>query len=215
MTPRRQLLPRVYPIVDTVALEARGIEAGVFAQALLDGGAGLLQFRHKGSYTRADFFTAARIAAACRDTAAQFVVNDRADVALALNAGVHVGQDDVLPGDARTVVGNERLLGFSTHNEAQLRAGDSEPVDYLALGPIFGTKSKARPDPVVGVDGLARLRRLTAKPLVAVGGITLDNARHVLEAGADCVAVIGALIPESPNPVLVRQRMEEWLKATK
>jgi thiamine-phosphate pyrophosphorylase len=100
------------------------------------------------------------------------------------------------------------MLGFSTHNEAQLRAAASEPVDYLALGPIFGTSTKLNPDPVVGVDELRRLRALTTRPLVAIGGITRANALSVLDAGADSVAVIGDLFPDDGN---IRGRVEQWI----
>ena len=114
-------------------------------------------------------------------------------------AALHLGQDDLLPSVARRVVGPDAIVGFSTHNEAQLRAASVEPVDYLALGPIFGTVTKENPDPTVGVDELRRLRPLSNRPLVAIGGITRANARQVLEAGADSVAVIGDLFPEDGN----------------
>jgi thiamine-phosphate pyrophosphorylase len=97
------------------------------------------------------------------------------------------------------------IVGFSTHNERQLRLGDAEPVDYLAIGPIFGTASKQNADPVVGLDRLRALRPLTQKPLVAIGGITRELAPKVFEAGADSVAVIGDLMPD------VRARAKEWI----
>lgn len=132
-------------------------------------------------------------------------MNDRADVAKLLDAALHLGQDDLPPSAARRIVGERGAIGFSTHNEAQLRAGDREPVDYLAIGPIFGTSSKENPDPVVGLDELRRLRAFTEKPLVAIGGITRANALSVFEAGADSVAVIGDLYPDP------RTQAEEWL----
>jgi thiamine-phosphate pyrophosphorylase len=103
------------------------------------------------------------------------------------------------------------LIGFSTHNEQQLRAGDLEPVDYLAIGPIFRTSSKLNPDPEVGVDRLRSLRTLTRKPLVAIGGITRETAAAVLDAGADAIAVIGDLYPEPRTKASIRARAEEWL----
>ena len=186
-----------------------------FAEALLEAGAKLLQFRHKGEFTRAIYETSSSIALLCRDAAAKMMVNDRADVALTLGAGVHVGQDDLWPAQARAVVGPANWVGYSTHNEAQFTSGDAEPVDYLAFGPVYETKSKERPDPSVGVAMLARLRPLTRKPLVAIGGITLGTAAEVLAAGADSIAVISALVPDDVTPIKVRERMEEWLKATR
>ena len=115
-----------------------------------------------------------------------------------------MGQDDLPPAAARTVIGPEATLGFSTHNEKQLREANSEPVDYIALGPIFSTGSKRNPDPVVGLEELARLRPIASKPLVAIGGITLDNSRAVLDAGADSVAVISALLPSRRRPCCIR-----------
>ena len=179
------------------------------AAEILEGGAGRLQFRHKRFFSREVFRQAQEIASLCRHAGAQFIVNDRADIAKLLDAGLHLGQDDLSPSDARLVLGGGTVLGFSSHNEAQLRAAAAEPVDYLALGPIFGTSTKLNPDPVVGLDELRRLRPLTTSPLVAIGGITRANARSVLDAGADSVAVIGDLFPEDGN---IRGRVEEWLQ---
>ena len=184
------------------------------AGAILDGGARILQFRHKGVSSRAIFETAQAIADLCRAAGAIFIVNDRADVAMILHAGVHLGQTDLAPGDARRMLGDEAIVGFSTHNEAQWRAAESEPVDYVALGPIFGTTSKDRPDPAVGVEELRRLRPLTSKPLVAIGGITRGNALSVFDAGADSVAVIGDLLAGCTSAAEIRRRTEEWLQLT-
>jgi len=126
-----------------------------------------------------------------------------------LNASLHLGQEDLSPMDVRQVLGRDSCIGFSTHNEAQLRAAAGQPADYLAIGPIFGTSSKLNPDPQVGLAELRRLRPLTDRPLVAIGGITRANARSVIEAGADSVAVIGDLFPEDGN---IRSRVEEWLR---
>lgn len=184
------------------------------ARAILDGGAGILQFRHKGVFSRAVFETARAIADLCRAAGAMFVVDDRADVAMILHAGVHLGQTDLAPGDARRMLGDDALIGFSTHNEAQLRAAAAEPVDYVALGPIFGTTSKDRPDPAVGVEELRKLRPLTSKPLVAIGGITRGNAPSVFGAGADSMAVIGDLLAGRASAAEIRRRTEEWLQLT-
>jgi len=197
-----------YPILDTDTAARRGIDPVAAASLILEAGARLLQFRHKGFFSRDVFEQARQIAALCRAADAMFVVNDRADVARLLNAGLHLGQDDLSPQDARRVEGEDAWIGFSTHNEAQLRAAADQPADYLAIGPIFGTLSKLNPDPAVGLDELRRLRPMTGRPLVAIGGITRANARSVIEAGADSVAVIGDLFPEDGN---IRGRVEEWI----
>jgi thiamine-phosphate pyrophosphorylase len=203
-------LPRVYPILDTESLDRRGVALETAAAALLEGGAGILQIRHKGHWSR-DFFAAARaVARLCGENGAPLIVDDRADFALLLEAGLHVGQDDLSPRDARKLIGSQATLGFSSHNMAQLVAAGGEPVDYVAIGPIFATTSKRNPDPVVGVEEIRRCRSLIEKPLVAIGGITLENARDVWAAGADSVAIIGALLPEPATARGLRTRMEEW-----
>lgn len=203
-------LPRVYPIADTGSLARFGMAPEAFAAALAEGGATLIQFRHKGHFSRNVFETLKRACA----LGIPVMVNDRADVALMFGAGVHVGQDDLPPLLARGLVG-EKIVGFSTHNAEQLAAGDREPVDYLAIGPVFSTGSKENPDPVVGVDALPELRRLTDKPLVAIGGITRATAPRVWAAGVDSIAVIGDLLPEVATHRAVRERMEEWLNLSK
>lgn len=204
-------LPRLYPIVDTALLAQRNCDPVEAAAALLDAGARILQFRHKGHYSRAVFAQAERIGVLCRQRAASYVVNDRADIAMLLEAGLHVGQNDLYPADARRLIGPHRMLGYSTHNESQLRDALAEPVDYLAIGPIFTTGSKQNPDPVVGVDELRRLRPLVHQPLVSIGGITLENAPLVYKAGADSIAVIGALFAEPCTPDSIRRQAALWL----
>ncbi len=132
-------LPRLYPILDTESLTARGIRLETAAAAFLDGGAGILQLRHKGHWGREIFASAREVARLCRETGAAFVVNDRADFALLLGAGLHVGQDDLPPRDARRLLGSAAVLGFSSHNADQLCAAGGEPVDYVALGPVYVT----------------------------------------------------------------------------
>lgn len=208
-------LPPVYPILDSTAgpWPALGLRAAL--EALLEGGARIVQLRHKGHWSRTVFAEAREAASICRQAGALLIIDDRADVAALLGAGLHVGQEDLEPCDARRVLGGRAVLGFSTHNAAQLRAAAVEPVDYLALGPIYATASKQNPDPVVGLETLAACRALTARPLVAIGGITRRNAREVLAAGADSVAVIGDLMPEACTAGAVRRRMEEWLQAAR
>src|ERR1035438_7449878 len=168
-----------YPILDTGTASRRGIDPVNAAAQILEAGAGLLQFRHKGFFSREVFHQAREIASLCRESGARFIVNDRADIAKLLDAGLHLGQDDLSPSDARLVLGDGKMLGVSSHNEAQLRSASAEAVDYLALGPIFGTSTKLNPDPEVGLDELRRLRPLTTRPLIAIGGITRSNARSV------------------------------------
>jgi thiamine-phosphate pyrophosphorylase len=203
-------LPRVYPILDTETLARRGCPPETAALALLQGGARVLQFRHKGHYSRAVFEQAELVAAHCRAAGVPLIIDDRADIALLLDAGLHLGQFDLPPRDARRLLGPARILGFSTHNPQQLAAALAEPVDYLAFGPIFPTRSKENPDPIIGLRALQEVKK-GASPLVAIGGITRDNALDVLAAGADAIAVIHDILPETCTFSTLRARMEEWL----
>ena len=204
-------MDRFYPILDSGLLARAGVDALDLARALVAAGARLIQFRHKALYTREAFEQAKAIGRIVQQAGGRYVVNDRADIALMLGAdGVHLGQEDLPPAAVRTIAGDKLIVGFSTHNEEQLRAGDREPVDYLAIGPIFGTASKENPDPVVGVGELRRLRVVTTKPLVAIGGITRERARGVLEAGADSLAVLSDLAGED-----LAARAREWVRVTR
>lgn len=185
--------PFVYPIVDAARLHGRDVAAVV--DTLARAGAGLIQLRAKGLPDRRLVALARDALAAARASGACLVLNDRADVARIVGvAGLHVGQDDMTAADARKVIGAEMLLGVSTHGLAQLTAAADEPVDYVAIGPVFPTRTKEHPDPVVGVEMVRRARGTTSRPLVAIGGITRANARAVVEAGADGVAVISDLL---------------------
>ena len=208
-------LPRVYPILDTESLDGRSIALETAAAAFLEGGAGILQIRHKLHWSRDFFASAGTVARLCREAGASLLVNDRADFALLLDAGLHVGQDDLPPRDARRLMGPDAVIGFSSHNVAQLCAAGGEPVDYVALGPVFATASKLNPDPVTGVGEIRRCRSLVEKPLVAIGGITLENAVDVWRAGADSVAVIAGLLPSPATAHSLRERMEQWQQLVK
>ena len=208
-------LPRLYPILDTESLAERGVAIQAAAAAFLEGGAGILQIRHKGHWNREVFESARQVARLCREAGAPLMVNDRADFAMLLEAGLHVGQDDLAPRDARMLLGAGAILGFSSHNADQLSAAGSEPVDYVAFGPVFPTASKRNPDPVVGVEQIRRCRALVEKPLVAIGGITLENALDAIRAGADSVAVIAGLLPQAATARSLRERMEEWQRLVK
>jgi thiamine-phosphate pyrophosphorylase len=207
-------LPRLYAILDTAAYEAKGFAAFDAAATLLDAGVGMIQYRHKAQFTEERFQEAWRIAEACRAKGALFIMNDRADYAHLLQCGVHLGQDDVPVMAARKILGPGVPIGLSTHNEQQLRLTAELPVDYVALGPVFHTYSKADPDPVIGLSELPRLRALTDCPVVAIGGIGIGSALSVLDSGADSVAVISGLLPENAGDLEgLRQRAREWLKA--
>jgi thiamine-phosphate pyrophosphorylase len=202
-------LPRLYPILDTALLSTHESCLATAAQAMLDAGAQILQIRHKGHWTRDLFDEAGGVARLCERAGVPLIVNDRADIALLLHAGLHIGQDDIPPCDARRLIG-DATLGYSTHNAEQLAAASRELVDYTAIGPIFATRSKINSDPVVGISHLRQWRRLAAKPLVAIGGITRENAVSVLEAGADSLAVIGDLLPADCSAHAIAARFAEW-----
>jgi thiamine-phosphate pyrophosphorylase len=205
-------LPPFYPILDTASVSRTGLTVLEVAEALLAGGAEILQFRHKDFWSREIFAQAEQVACRCADAGVQFIVNDRTDYAAMLGAGLHVGQDDLTPSDARRVIGGEAPLGFSTHTPDQMRAAQAEPVDYVAFGPVFATASKERPDATVGLEGLALARAITAKPLVAIGGITLENAAACWGAGADSVAIIGGLLHGHCTVAEVRDRMAAFVR---
>jgi thiamine-phosphate pyrophosphorylase len=207
----RVRLPALYPILDTAALEQRAVDPVSTAAAMLEGGAEILQFRHKAFWSREVHAQAEKIADLCRQANAIFVVNDRADYAHILHAGLHLGQEDLLPQDARKVVGAETIIGFSTHNAEQMRAAAREPVDYVAFGPVFTTASKERPDPIVGLEILRQVRAMTDRPLVAIGGITMEAALACRSAGADSVAVIAGLLPSPCTPESVRECIASWI----
>jgi thiamine-phosphate pyrophosphorylase len=206
-------LPRVYPILDlSYFVSAPDAVADVvrFGEELLRGGAAVIQYRDKSSDVRR-FLSCARELRRITRNRATLIVNDRVDLCLAADAdGVHLGQDDLSPDAAQKIfesAGHSSLfIGFSTHNVDQVQEADAFPVDYIAVGPVFATASKANPDPVIGLEGVRAARAATSKPLVAIGGITRKNCRQVVEAGADSVAVIADLL-ESPVKAL-----EEFLR---
>jgi thiamine-phosphate pyrophosphorylase len=203
------ILPPVYPILDTATAARCACSLRDAAEALVAGGARLLQFRHKQQWTREIFAEAAWVRDLCREVECTLVINDRGDYAALLGAGLHVGQTDLLPALARKLIGHA-ALGLSTHNAPQLAQAGQEPVDYVALGPIFATQSKEQPDPVVGVEGLRAWRHLASQPLVAIGGITQQTAPAVWEAGAASVAIIGDLLPAGAAADEIKERMKAW-----
>jgi thiamine-phosphate pyrophosphorylase len=207
------LLPRFYAIIDSGHFSALSDPTGAiinFARELAAGGARLIQYRNKSGSAREMLGHARELRRVLGDRA-KLIMNDRADLCLAADFdGVHLGQDDLSPMAARkifTAAGRPDLcIGYSTHNPEQLRAVEQMPVDYVAIGPVFTTASKANPDPVIGVEGVRLARGITAKPLVAIGGITRQNCKFVTESGADTVAVISDIV-ESPH-----KATEEFLR---
>ncbi len=203
-------LPRFYPILDTTVLRTREYPVLLATEVLIEAGAKILQYRHKAAWTQAHFDEARSINEICNEAGVLFVLNDRADFAQLLGTALHVGQEDIPPVAARKIIGDE-VMGLSTHSRQQVMRGDEESVEYLSIGPIYATTSKEKPDPVVGLEGLTRLRSFTKKPLCAIGGIQLSNVNDILKAGADSVAVISAVLPEQFDRVELRRRTEEWI----
>jgi thiamine-phosphate pyrophosphorylase len=201
------VIPRLYAIIDPA--QAGGRSAEDVAAALLAAGVRLIQLRDKHASSGELYASAQRVAACVRESKGIFIVNDRADVALAVEAdGVHVGQEDLPVESARAILGPGKWVGYSTHVLEQVSEADRSSADYIAFGPVFPTATKENPDAVVGLDGLRAARQATRKPLVAIGGITVENARAVIEAGADSVAVISGLL-SAPD---LAQRAQEFLE---
>ena len=185
--------PFLYAILDVDRLGER--PPGPSAEALARGGAAIVQLRAKGVSDRRLYTLAEETRDGARRGGALFVVNDRPDVALMLGAdGVHLGQDDLPPSAARRLLGPEVIVGFSTHSLEQLELSLRLPIDYVAVGPVYGTATKTDAAPVVGLDLVRRARALAGRPLVAIGGIDRQRAPEVAAAGADGLAVIAALM---------------------
>jgi thiamine-phosphate pyrophosphorylase len=193
-------LPKLYPIVDAGYFSSSA-ELYKFAGDLIAGGATLLQYRNKSGNARVMLEHAQELKRIA-GSSVRLIMNDRADLCVAASfSGCHVGQDDLSPEAVRKVIGEDLLLGLSTHNPEQAKEADYSLADYIAVGPVFQTASKANPDPAIGLAGVGRARELTNKPLVAIGGVTRGNCREVIDAGADSVAVIADLIREPKKVV--------------
>lgn len=190
-------IPILHPILDPSRLSAPDLASvSTFALELVAGGATLIQLREKHASAR-EILRLARELRRILPKKVRLILNDRADLAVAASCdGVHVGQDDLPPEAARRIIGSKRVLGVSTHNPEQVKIADQTSANYIAIGPVFPTASKENSDPVVGLEGVRLARQLTTKPLVAIGGITLQNCQSVIEAGADSVAVIGELLDD-------------------
>jgi thiamine-phosphate pyrophosphorylase len=201
--------PKLYPITDR---RLSGLSHAEQVARLCEGGARVVQLREKHLSPREFYREALEAVRVARSFGAKLVVNDRADVALAAGAdGVHLGQDDMPPGAARALLGEAALVGFSTHNVGQASEAAALPVSYVAVGPVFATASKENPDPVVGLEGVGRVRAAAPRvTLVAIGGVTAESAPSVLAAGADSVAVIGALL-SGADPAEITRRTRDLL----
>ena len=197
------VLPRLYPIAD-----AQFGDVVQIAESLLQGGARLIQLRDKNAAAR-EFLNRVERVLALAPADARIIVNDRVDIArISGAAGVHLGQTDLPPVMARKILRSEQIVGFSTHNLQQALEADNLPVDYVAVGPIFPTSTKQNPDPVVGLEGLTSISKVVHKPIVAIGGIRIENAREVLKAGAHSIAVIRDLLNSSD----IVNRTREWIE---
>jgi thiamine-phosphate pyrophosphorylase len=191
-------LPRLYPILDAEALYGAGLSLEAAARALYDAGVRWTQYRDKTAGDEQVVERMRLLRAIFPPGESTLILNDRVHLcALTAADGVHIGQQDMPPDEAREALGDEPLLGVSTHNAEQLLAvAAMEVADYVAIGPVFGTQSKRNPDPLIGLNGVTSARALTDLPLVAIGGITEENAPEVIGAGADTVATISALLPQ-------------------
>lgn len=212
----RKDFPSLYPILDAGILsadpEARRGELLRLTRRVVDAGVTILQYRNKLGSDEQVLEDARWV----RDGAGPdptLILNDRVHLVERVGFdGAHVGQGDMDPAEARRILGPKRVLGISTHNPEQLAMADKAPVDYIAVGPVFTTSSKENPDPVIGLEGVGAARRLTSRPLVAIGGISEKNARAVMEAGADSIAVISAVFGLVVEPVPTGQRVSELLR---
>ncbi|HWW96859.1 MAG TPA: thiamine phosphate synthase [Edaphobacter sp.] len=209
----QQRFPRLYPIVDEGVLRQRGSGVERFVTELRAAGVRLLQYRNKAGGPQEVLLNAAVIREAMVGSGCRLILNDRADLAIVAGwDGVHVGQGDLSPEDAKRVVGAERWVGVSTHTEEHVRGADASCADYVAVGPVFATGTKLDAEAVIGLEGVRRARALTKKPIVAIGGITRANARSVIDAGADSAAVISALLVEGETVEKVARDFLEILR---
>jgi len=200
------VIPPLYAILDPSLLTTSEL---ILAETLAESGVELIQYRNKNASSRELFETSLRLCTALARSGVRFIVNDRPDIALLSGAGgVHVGQEDLGVEEARAICGPQRWIGVSTHTLEQVAAADRTSADYVAFGPIFPTTTKQNPDAVVGTELLRRARQMTRKPLVAIGGITLERAAEVYGAGADSLAVVRDLIGATSPGERAREYLE-------
>ncbi|MEW6212419.1 MAG: thiamine phosphate synthase [Acidobacteriota bacterium] len=196
------MLPRIYPITDT---RLSGLTHAEQVRRLAEGGAQMIQLREKRASPREFYEAAIEAVALARTLGVGIIINDRVDIAIAVEAdGVHLGQDDLPVEEARRLIGPDKFIGFSTHTLKQALEADLLAVDYIAIGPVFGTSTKGNPDPVTGLEMVREVKQRITKPLVAIGGITLERASSVFDAGADSLAIISDLY--STGDIAARMR---------
>ena len=200
-------LPKIYPITDT---RLTGLSHAAQVERLIRGGAKFIQLREKYASPRSFYEDAAAAIEIARRASVKIIINDRADIALALRAdGVHLGQDDLPPEKARQILGEKAIIGFSTHSVRQAVEAVRRPVDYIAIGPVFATQTKENPDEIVGTEGVRQVRETIGDfPLVAIGGIAPENFREVYGSGADSLALIKAVL--SP-PEKIADKLQAFL----
>lgn len=204
-------LPKIYPLTDA---SLSGLSHAGQTAALIEGGARFIQIRDKNAPSDELYDAAAECVRIAQDAGARIIVNDRADIALAAGAhGVHLGQTDLPAAEARELLGGAAIVGLSTHNLEQVAEALRLPVDYIAFGPVWPTRTKENPDPVVGLELLREAKRIAGDvPVVAIGGITRSNAAATLSAGADSLAVIGSL---HRGPGSIADRLRELSAAAR
>ena len=203
-------LPKIYPITDTRITQLSHAEQ---VKKLIKGGAEIIQLREKHASPDDFYRDALEAIKIARAENVKIIINDRIDIALALKAnGVHLGQDDLPPIEARKILGENAIIGFSTHNLKQALEAVRFPIDYLAIGPVFATKTKENSDPAVGIEGVKKVREAIGDfPLVAIGGINSDNLLEVLDAGANSAAIISGLLVEADN---ITENMKRFIAKT-
>lgn len=189
-------LPKIYPITD---VRLSGISHAEQVKKLIDGGAEFIQLREKYLAPKDFYFEAEKVLKIAREANIKIIINDRVDIALALKVdGVHLGQDDLPPEQARKILGENAIIGFSTHNVNQAIEAIKFPVDYIAAGPVFATATKENADAVIGIEGVKKVRNAIGDfPLVAIGGINFGNFQSVLDSGADCVAIVSGIVSDA------------------
>jgi thiamine-phosphate pyrophosphorylase len=201
-------LPKIYPITDAKISKISHAEQ---VEQLIRGGAQFIQLREKDAAPK-DFYAAAKLALEiARKRNVKIIINDRVDIALTLKAdGVHLGQDDLPPEQARKVLGEKAIIGFSTHNLEQAAAAVRLPIDYLAIGPVFTTLTKENPEKIIGIEAVKKARQIIGDfPMVAIGGITIENFRLILEAGANSVAIISDLLSDANK---ISEKMKAFMR---
>lgn len=199
------ILPKVYPITDSRLAKISHAEQ---IKKFIEGGATFIQLREKYAAPDEFYKSAEEAINLARKHDVKILINDRVDIARALKAdGVHLGQDDLPPAQARKILGEQAIIGFSTHNLEQVREAVNLPIDYLAIGPVFTTLTKENPDPTIGIETVKQVREIVGDfPLVAIGGINLQNFQEVLKAGANSVALIGDLLSDK-NEIAQKLRL--------